>query len=471
MTFSDFLPLRHQDTKKEKSEIKSGIAGLRFGFTWRLCVLAVQLVFPVFCFSQTVSSGAGLVTPLTALGASARADALGDALAGLADDPSAIFFNAAGLSQLTAAGLSINHNSYLAGSFEETLLFGLPVGPLGGFAGAVQYVSWGNLDARDPNGVYQGTFADSDAAFSLGWGTAVARDLSLGIALHGFEQKIVEALYTGLSADLGVLWNPIPLLRSGLTYSGLGTDLAGFTPAQDLRLGFSMNLSLTKGVDLRPLLVGDWEPNGVSRVQCGLEGTIDRNYCLRVGYQGALSDNQTGGLTGLAAGAGAKLGSFQLDYAFVPYGDLGSSHRISVGYEFANPKPVIQKPVTVMTNPVTLQAPPVTVISTPPPTPLPTPLPAGPAKSKVEVHFELPSAASTPNADSRASSMTGPYEQAVQSDPQDSRAWRNLGIIYLRTGQSAQGIQCLEQALRLNPGDQALSQWLDIYRLHHPSAP
>ncbi len=415
-----------------------------------------QTALPV----QTVSSGAGLETPLTALGASARADALGDALAGLADDPSALFFNAAGLSQLRAASLSINHNSYLAGSFEETLLFGLPAGSLGGFAGALQYVSWGNLDERDPNGVYLGSFTDSDAAFSLGWGTRVAREFSLGIALHGFQQKIVEALYTSMSGDVGALFIPAPDFRLGLTYSGLGTDLSGITPAQDLRLGLSTILYLGKGADLCPLLVGDWEPNGVSRLQCGLEGTIERDYSLRVGYQGALSDNQINGLTGFTAGAGVKLGSFQLDYAFVPYGDLGTSHRISVGYEFANPTPVSPKPVTVQALPVTVVA-----------TPMPSPLPEGVAKSKVEVRFELPAAVATPGTANQASSLTGPYEQAVQANPQDSRAWRNLGIVYLRLGQNAQALQCLEQALRLNPSDQALSQWLGTYHLKHPQNP
>jgi hypothetical protein len=101
---------------------------------------------------QTVSSNAALVTPLSALGASARADAMGDAFTGLADDDSALFFNSAGLSNLPNARISLNHNSYLGSTFEETLLVGLPAGELGGFAGTLQYVFWGALDARDSSG-------------------------------------------------------------------------------------------------------------------------------------------------------------------------------------------------------------------------------------------------------------------------------------------------------------------------------
>jgi len=418
--------------------------------------------------AQTVASGAGWVTPLSALGASARVDALGDAFVGLADDPSALFFNSAGLSQLKASSLSINHNSYLAGSFEETLLLGLPAGSLGGFAAALQYVTWGRIDKRDADGVPQGSFTDSDAAFSVGWGLPVADGLSVGSALHGSQQKIVDSLYTGLSGDVGLLWVPQPNLRVGLAYTGLGTTMAGFKPAQDLHLGLSTLLGLGRGFKLQPLLAGDWEPKGVSRIQGGLEGTINRACSLRLGYQAALENNQLGGLTGFTAGAGLRIGRVRLDYAFVPYGDLGVSHRMSVGYEFPVPKSAASQPVTMMSPPTTVQAAPMTVVVTPTPGPVTAP---SLAKSKVEVHFELGEALSPLKGEAPSSALVASYEKDAENNPNDSRAWRKLGIIYLKTGQNAKGIQCLEESLRLNPNDQALKKWLEDYRTHHPDMP
>ncbi len=455
-----------QSHEAAKEEFKKTIVSIPKNLG--LCVFVSVLGFSDLVLAQTVFSTAGLVTPLSALGASARADALGDALTGLADDPAALFYNCAGLSQLKAASLSINHNSYLASSFEETLLFGLPAGPLGGFGAALQYVSWGNLDERDANGVSLGSFADSDVAFSAGWGFPLAREFSVGAALHGTQQKIVDSLYTGLSGDLGVLWAPDPGLRWGLTYTGLGTPVAGFNPAQDLRLGAAVLWGLGGDVSLKPLLAGDWEPGGVSRVQAGLEGDFGGGCSLRLGYQGALSDNQIGGLTGFSAGAGLRLGEFLLDYAFLPYGELGDSNRISVGYEFPNPTPVATKPVTVISAPVTVQAPPVTVVATPAPAPVTA---AGGVKTKVQVLFDLPGSTPPAAGNSGAASLVAPYEQAAQQNPNDSRAWRNLGIIYLQTGQTALGIQCLEQALRLNPNDLALKQWLDDYQAKHSGQP
>ncbi|HJT24811.1 MAG TPA: tetratricopeptide repeat protein, partial [bacterium] len=223
---------------------------------------------------------------------------------------------------------------------------------------------------------------------------------------------------------------------------------------------------LGNNASLQPLLSGDWEPSGVSRIQGGLEGTFARDYFLRLGYQGVLQDNQINGLTGFTAGAGLRIEQFRLDYAFVPYGDLGTSHRISLGYEFPNPTPVAPKPVTVISSPVTVQAPPVTVVATP----APTPVAAGQAKTKVEVLFDLPGKGSVPSGNAQASTLVAAYEKAAQLNPNDSRAWKNLGIVYLQTGQSALGLQCLEQAFRLNPGDTALKQWLEDYRAKHPTS-
>jgi len=43
-------------------------------------------------------------------------------------------------------------------------------------------------------------------------------------------------------------------------------------------------------------------------------------------------------MSGLSVGAGIVWGSAKLDYAFVPYGDLGNTHRISLGYRFGSYK-------------------------------------------------------------------------------------------------------------------------------------
>jgi tetratricopeptide (TPR) repeat protein len=404
-------------------------------------------------FGQTVASGAGLVTPLSELGASARSDALGAAFTGIADDDSALFFNSAGLSGLSNARISLNHNSYLAGTFEETLLVGLPAGDLGGFAGALQYVFWGALDERDSFGVDQGTYDDNDTALSVGWGKEWAKGFSTGAAVFGTQQKIVDSLYTSLSGQAGLLWLPWDDFRIGLVYSGFGTPIEGQSLASDFKGGLSNLFHLSGDKTLLVAFSGTYEPNGVSRLQGGAEAGFQKNYFLRIGYQLPLSDNQVTGFTNFTAGAGIRLGSLILDYAFVPYGDLGTSHRISLAYDFPNPTPVPVKPVTVFVMPV------------PTPTPLVTP---SPNKPSVKLLFEVPASAAATVTDFETAALIQKYEQATETNPQNAQAWHLLGLAYWKGGRKDLAVQCLQQAYRLNPADVQLKAWLDQYRAAHP---
>ncbi len=414
----------------------------------------VQLLFPAHSFSQNVSSTAGLVTPLSALGASARADAMGSAFAGIADDSAALFFNSAGLSGLGDAQISLNHNSYLAGSFEETLLVGLPAGDLGGFAGAVQSVFWGSLDERDASGVDLGTFQDNDVALSFGWGKEWAKGFSAGVALYGTQQKIVESLYDSLSGQAGLLWKASPGLRFGLAYAGFGTPVAGQALATDLKGGTSYFFHLSADKSLLLAFTGDAEPNSVSRLQGGIEAGYRKNIFLRMGYQLPLSNNQVTGFDNFTAGVGIHFDSITLDYAYVPYGDLGTSNRISLAYDFSNPTPVPVKPVTVVVTPV--------------PIPIPTVTPV-PAKPSVAVHFEVPLSVATPETNPEILAQLQQYQKATEANPQDPAAWHRLGLAYWKTGQKDLAVQCLEQALRLDPSDTQLKAWIDLYNSSQPA--
>ena len=66
----------------------------------------------------------------------------------------------------------------------------------------------------------------------------------------------------------------------------------------------------------------------------GAEVTPRRLFSLRVGYRYALTRPDLGGLSDFSAGVGLRFQRFSLDYAFIPLGDLGITHRISVNYHF-----------------------------------------------------------------------------------------------------------------------------------------
>jgi hypothetical protein len=66
----------------------------------------------------------------------------------------------------------------------------------------------------------------------------------------------------------------------------------------------------------------------------GVEYWLANMMATRVGYQFGRGQDNLGGMTGFAFGVGLKLRSIMMDYAFVPFGDLGDTHRITMGARF-----------------------------------------------------------------------------------------------------------------------------------------
>ena len=100
--------------------------------------------------------------------------------------------------------------------------------------------------------------------------------------------------------------------------SKLGADPLTF------KLGAASNLkNLTLALDVA-------KPQDNEIYYClGAEWWLRNVLALRAGYK----TNQDIG-QGLTAGIGYKFGRICLDYAYVPYGDLGDAHRISLGIKF-----------------------------------------------------------------------------------------------------------------------------------------
>lgn len=285
-------------------------------------------------FSATVNSVAGLANPMDNSGVSARAVGMGWTFVGVADDSSALFWNPAGLGDLNNVEVALHHSSWLAGIIQETAVAALPMGSLGGLGVSFNYVNYGVIPGYDSTGAPIADYTPNRYGFDLGWGKEIVKGFSAGAGLKGSIQTIADTSYSNLSVDLGVLWNPTKPLRFGLAYTNLGTQVAGYDQATALRLGGSYQFDFSGNNHLLLALSGACEPGGVNRLQAGVEDVMFSFLALRVGYQANLADNQIRDLTGLTAGIGVMFEGLALDYAYLPYGDLDTAHRISLSYKF-----------------------------------------------------------------------------------------------------------------------------------------
>ena len=125
-------------------------------------------------------------------------------------------------------------------------------------------------------------------------------------------------------------------LRLALTIANLGGKMKFDEAKEDLplilRAGSAVKLAegLTAALDLA------FPRDGKSFAAVGAEYRRPlkdgRSVAGRAGYNTRSSD--VDGLTGLSLGLGVGFGKTAFDYAFVPFGDLGTTHRIGLSVRF-----------------------------------------------------------------------------------------------------------------------------------------
>ncbi len=304
---------------------------------------------------QTFSVGNKAV-PLTQQGGTARAMGMGSAFVGVAEGSETLLWNPAGLSRLCGLELGLHHTSGIGDSIREIGIVGRPIRNLGGFAGSFDAVTNGSFEGRDTVGNQTDNYHAGDLGANLGWGKEVISRLSVGAAIKMNHQYLSGSTYSSYASDLGLLWNPFSSFRLGATYANL--NIANSYKNYQLNSAWHLGASY---YPIRPLLLaiaGELQPGGVNRMQLGGEYTYSV-IALRGGYQFNYPNDDLSGMTGFTLGIGLNLLThIQLDYAFIPQGDLGAAHRISLVYKFGcEGAPAILKEAEKAAEPVKVSEP------------------------------------------------------------------------------------------------------------------
>jgi hypothetical protein len=408
-----------------------------------------------FLFGQAASP-AQLLQPFNDDGGSARSMAMGSAFVGVADDATALLINPAGLGTLTQSEVGLHHDSWLVGTFQENLIAGIPLGSVGTLGLRAAFLDYGTFQGRDPAGNPTAPYSADELGFSFGWGKAVLPGFSLGAAVNGSVQEALGSYYNVVSGSLGLLYSPDPHWRFGASFVNFGASQAQALVASALEAGLSYRTDLGKDHRLLVSLAGVVEPGGVDRAQVGAEYGFESHYFLRAGYQYYAQDDGIMGLQGFTAGLGLRWRDLELDYAYVPYGDLGTSQRISLSYLFPAGGPPEDKPppgpaaATFKPNEGT-----------------------GASQKVLTLQFDVPpddlvAQGKVLDAQGQTGQAMKLYEDELKQDSADMAAWYYLGGDYAKLGQKDYAVQCLEKVLSLDPGNKALADWLEEYKKAKP---
>jgi len=285
------------------------------------------------------------------IGVGAEAIGLGSAYTALANNVNALHWNPAGLSQIRTRQLGAMHNQWILDTYLDYVGFAMPLSPNpdsrfpvhGVIAASVLYFNQGELEGRGEDRSVTGNFTASDIAFTMGYSRNVPGIGALGAGVKLLRQQIDDAQAFGVAVDLGFQRALLVKdLQAGIAIQNLGPQMKFVNDGYNLPLTASVGLGYSLwGVAAVSVDVKQEVFENRTIVAAGLQFSPFNVLSLRAGYWAAViaSNLQSQALTpalehsnlpsGVGAGLGIHLFGHSIDYSFVPYGDLGNTHRVS----------------------------------------------------------------------------------------------------------------------------------------------
>lgn len=269
------------------------------------------------------------------IGVGARALGMGGAYTALADDANALYWNPAGLSKLEKREFTASHAEMFESTRLDFLAYAHPTSQ-GTFAAGLTYLSQGKIEGRDSMGRPTAGYDASDAAVT----GAYARKLELaevGAAVKYVRSHIGSVEAQSVAVDVGAK-RALGGLTIGAALRNLGPGLKYDNERNDLplRLAAGAAYKFAGGHAVAAEAVNG--PRGAGTdASFGGEYQAIKSVYLRAGY--TTQSAVTGGTgfdaaRGMTFGLGLRNEKWSMDYAILPTGELGRSHRFSLGARF-----------------------------------------------------------------------------------------------------------------------------------------
>lgn len=292
----------------------------------KILIIIVLLVL----FSNDVSalSPGETCASFLKIGVGPRAVAMGEAFTAVVDDVTAVYWNPAGLSQVDTRQFIFMHNLWFEDISHDFIGITVPLKAQQTLGLGIIRLSIDDIERRrnEYDLIPIGTFESTDNAVIIAWA-----DKGTSIGLKLISQVIDAQKGTGLVVDLGWLYQLRQNLKIGLT-------LQNWNEMKKMKIykkEFGYPTLLRTGISYKKdnllLAIDFYKPfDNDPSIHLGLEKCYGR-FCLRGGYRYKSKKIINESLSGITVGVGYKFkGVYQLDYAYVPYEDLGDSHRISM---------------------------------------------------------------------------------------------------------------------------------------------
>jgi hypothetical protein len=282
-----------------------------------------------------ISSQAG-TTSLNFLkvGVGARPAAMAGAFSALSDDASACFWNPAGLVDARPLELFFMHHRFIADMSQSAAGFVFDISRVR-LGASMNYFDMGELERRGGNSILpEGVFSPFDLSLGLSAAYQVKENLSAGMTARFVHEDLDSETAHAVLFDIGIKSRTmIPGLTAALTVRNLGTQLKygskGYDAPRLVSVGAAYSHSLPWAHSALALSAEIISPrDNDTRFAIGTEYSYKDFLFGRMGYCSGLDKES------LSYGMGINYLNLRFDYAFVPFTDLGNSHRFSFIYGF-----------------------------------------------------------------------------------------------------------------------------------------
>jgi hypothetical protein len=258
----------------------------------------------------------------------ARPAGMGEAFTTVADDPAALMFNPAGVGGVRSLDAMAIYGGLGNGMALSGAAVSVPAGR-GAFGLSLALLDYGTYERRDDLGASRGSGSASDIGSQASYAVRAPRWLGGGHVGAGLELGRDSAgdLLAGLSAGVIVPFGPRARGGGAIQHLGLGGAGSHLPALVRLGGGFDPADGITVAAD-GGYGIGSREP----WLAFGGEFSGLKIVVFRAGYKWSTAARGSDGISGITLGLGFREGTFRLDYAYQPFGDLATGHLVSVAY-------------------------------------------------------------------------------------------------------------------------------------------
>lgn len=284
------------------------------------------------------------------IGPGARPAGMGEAFSAVADDIHALYYNPAGLASIHNVEFGGMHDQYFQSLDYNFGAFVIPISRFrhkledseqpdskGVLGLAIYNLSVDNLERRglSDSNTPTGTFGASDSAYAVSYARAFGGGLAIGATGKAIVQKIDDKSADSYALDAGALWRRGPLgVSAGFRNLGSGPKFESVSDPLPFRAYGGASYRLFNRLTLAADVGFPRDNNPLISVGGELTQPVSGafNVSLRAGYYTQNTD--PAGLTGLSMGAGLGFKRLSVDFAWVPFGELGNTFRYSLLLKF-----------------------------------------------------------------------------------------------------------------------------------------